>query len=312
MEIKKIGVAGAGTMGSSLAETFAKFGYDVFLFDIYETQLEKAKNLIALHQETEVSEKVVTQAESDKLQSKITYGATMDGFKDVDFLIEAVLERLDVKHGFWQEASRVVREDAVLCSNTSGLSITKIAEVVHKPERFGGMHWINPPHIIPLVEVISGEKTTAEAAQVIYDLARVCEKKPVKVHDAPGFVLNRIQFAIMREALHIVESGITDVAGVDDVMKYGLGLRYACLGPFEVADFGGLDIFRNISSYLFAVLSTADKEFGLLKEHYENGDLGVKSGKGFYDYSDGRDVEVTRARDENYTRLSKLLYPKEK
>ena len=154
------------------------------------------------------------------------------------------------------------------------------------------MHWINPPHIIPLVEVISGDLTNDETAQVIYDVAVKCEKKPVKVHDAPGFVLNRIQFAIMRESLHIVEEGITDVKGVDDVMKYGLGLRYACLGPFEVADFGGLDIFRNISSYLFADLSNADKEFGLLKEHFENNELGVKTQKGFYDYSDGKDVEA--------------------
>lgn len=310
MEIRKIGVAGAGTMGSSLAETFSKFGYEVYLFDIAEKQLEKAKALISLNQETEVSHELVTQEESDHLMSRIQYGTDLEGFKDVDFLIEAILEKIEVKHSFWQEASRVVREDAVLCSNTSGLSISKIAEVVHKPERFGGMHWINPPHIIPLVEVISGEETNPETAQAIYDVAVRCDKKPVKVHDAPGFVLNRIQFAIMREALHIVESGITDVKGVDDVMKYGLGLRYAVLGPFEVADFGGLDIFRNISSYLFADLSTAQREFGLLKENFENGNLGVKTQSGFYDYSDGKDVEAIRNRDEMYTKLHQLLYSK--
>lgn len=310
MEIRKIGVAGAGTMGSSLAETFSKFGYEVYLFDIAEKQLEKAKALISLNQETEVSHELVTQEESDHLMSRIQYGTDLEGFKDVDFLIEAILEKIEVKHSFWQEASRVVREDAVLCSNTSGLSISKIAEVVHKPERFGGMHWINPPHIIPLVEVISGEETHPETAQAIYDVAVRCDKKPVKVHDAPGFVLNRIQFAIMREALHVVESGITDVKGVDDVMKYGLGLRYAVLGPFEVADFGGLDIFRNISSYLFADLSTAQREFGLLKENFENGNLGVKTQSGFYDYSDGKDVEAIRNRDEMYTKLHQLLYAK--
>lgn len=310
MKIRKIGVAGAGTMGSSLAETFAKFGYDVYLYDISENQLEKSKALINLNQETEVSHQQVTHEESETLKNRIQFGTSLEGFKDVDFLIEAILEKIEIKHSFWAEASKIVKPEAVLCSNTSGLSISKIAEVVEKPERFGGMHWINPPHIIPLVEVISGEYTSVEAAQTIYDLAVECEKKPVKVKDAPGFVLNRIQFAIMREALHIVEQGITDVEGVDDVMKYGLGLRYACLGPFEVADFGGLDIFRNISSYLFADLSTQDKEFGLLKEHFENNDLGVKSQKGFYDYSEGKDVEAIRYRDEMYTKLHQLLYSK--
>lgn len=311
MEIKKIGIAGSGTMGSSLAETFAKFGYDVYLYDIADAQLDRAERLIALNQETEVAEGGLTPEKSKELLSRIHYGTDPQGFQDVDFLIEAILEKMEIKHAFWKEASAIVPAHAVLCSNTSGLSITKIAEAVHLPERFGGMHWINPPHIIPLVEVISGEKTSEEAAQVIYDLALACHKKPVKVHDAPGFVLNRIQFAIMREALHIVEEGITSVDGVDDVMKYGLGLRYAVFGPFEVADLGGLDIFRNISSYLFADLSTAKEEFGLLKSHFEAGELGVKSKKGFYDYADGKDMAQIRYRDEMYTKLHKLLYSEE-
>ncbi|ETA81354.1 3-hydroxyacyl-CoA dehydrogenase family protein [Youngiibacter fragilis] len=311
MEVKKIGVAGSGTMGSSLAETFAKFGYEVYLYDIADAQLERAKKLITLNHETEVKEGMLTPENADALLKRISYGSDIQGFKDVDFLIEAILEKIEVKHSFWGEVSKIVPDHAVLCSNTSGLSITRIAEAVNLPERFGGMHWINPPHIIPLVEVISGDKTSEDAAEVIYQLAVKCKKKPVKVHDAPGFVLNRIQFAIMREALNIVQEGITTVDGADDVMKYGLGLRYAVFGPFEVADLGGLDIFRNISSYLFADLSNADKEFGLLKEHFEAGELGVKSKKGFYDYSDGKDMEQIRYRDEMYTKLHKLLYSEE-
>lgn len=307
-EIKNIIIAGAGTMGSSMGETFAKYGYDVVLYDIFPQALEKAKNLIALNQQTEVSEGMVSQEESETLLSKIQYSSDIHCFRKADFVVEAILEKLDVKHKFWEEVSAIVPESAVLCSNTSGLSITKIAEVVINPERFVGMHWINPPHIIPLIEVIQGEKTTDENAKIVYDLAIKVGKKPVIVKDAPGFVLNRIQFAIMRECLHIAEQGITSTKGIDDVMKYGLGLRYACLGPFQVADLGGLDIFHNISSYLFKDLSNADNSFGLLKEAFENNHYGVKNGAGFYDYSDGKDEEAIRYRDMMFTKLAKCLY----
>lgn len=308
MELKRIGIAGAGTMGSSLAETFAKFGYDVFLYDIYPAALERAKNYITLNLETEVKEELQTKEQAEQLLHKITFSNDIQGFADVDFLIEAVLEKIDVKHAFWSEVSRIVRPDALLASNTSGLSITKIAEVIEHPERFAGMHWINPPHIIPLVEVISGAKTSEETAQSIYDISLKVGKKPVKIKDAPGFALNRIQFAILRECLHIVKEGIASVEDTDNVMKYGLGIRYACLGPFEVADLGGLDIFHNISSYLFADLATETDSFYLLKENFEKGNLGVKAKAGFYDYSDGKDQEKIRYRDEMYTKLSKLLY----
>ncbi len=308
MNIKKIGIAGAGTMGSSLAETFAKYNFTVFLYDLYPAALERAKAYIALNQETEVNEGIVSKEESAALQERIHYSTDMQGFHDADFVIEAVLEKLDIKHSFWSQVSRIVRPDALLATNTSGLSITKIAEAVEYPERFGGMHWINPPHIIPLVEVISGEKTKEETAKAIYDLASFVGKKPVLVKDAPGFALNRIQFAILRECLHIAKEGIASVEDIDNVMKYALGIRYACFGPFEVADFGGLDIFHNISSYLFKELATEDDSFHLLKENFEQGRLGVKSKAGFYDYADGKDVEKIKYRDEIYTKLSKLLF----
>ena len=170
------------------------------------------------------------------------------------------------------------------------------------------MHWINPPHIIPLIEVIKGEHTTDENAEAVRDLALKVGKKPVIVKDAPGFVLNRIQLAILRECLYIQERGIASIEAIDDVMKYGLGLRYACFGPFQVSDLGGLDVFQNIASYLFADLSDAKESFGLLKDCVENKHLGVKSGSGFYDYSNGKDDEVIKYRDQMYTKLVKCLY----
>lgn len=307
-KIQHIVIAGAGTMGASMGQIFARFGYDVTLYDLFPAALEKAKNLIALNQKTEVAEGIVTEAQSAELLGRIAYTAEKDCFKTADFVIEAILEKLDVKHSFWAEISELVGEDVVLASNTSGLSITKIAEAVKLPERFGGMHWINPPHIIPLIEVIQGEKTSEETVGVLRDLALAVEKKPVAIKDAPGFALNRIQLAILRECLHIVDEGIAAPEAVDDVMKYGLGLRYACLGPFQVCDLGGLDIFNNIASYLFADLSDKKEPFGMLADRAAKGEFGVKSGKGFYDYSDGKDAALIEYRDAMFTKLAKCLY----
>lgn len=308
---KHISVAGAGTMGASLAQTFALFGYDVKVFDIYETALEKAKRLVDLNQETWIKQGIVTQTQSDDLKKKIVYTNDLQALKNSDFLIEAILENLDIKHKFWKEVSALVRPDAILCSNTSGLSITAIAEAVEHPERFAGMHWMNPPHIIPLIEVIQAKLTSDETIQVVYDFALELKKKPVKVKDAPSFVLNRIQQAILREALYIVQEGIATPEGVDDVMKYALGFRYAAFGPFEICDLGGLDIHNNISKYTLPDLCDAKEPFGLIKDCVDNNNLGVKTGKGFYDYSNGRDAEVIRYRDTMFTKLAKTLFEEE-
>ena len=307
-DVKRIVIAGAGTMGSSMGETFAKYGYDVTLYDIFPSALEKAGNLIRLNQETELAEHVVTPEESAVLLERIRYSEDKACFEGADLVVEAILEKLDVKHAFWAEISALVPEDAILASNTSGLSITAIAEVVKRPERFGGMHWINPPHLIPLIEVIQGKKTDDETAAAIRDMALAVEKKPVIVQDAPGFALNRIQLAVLRECLHIVEQGIATPEAVDDVMKYGLGMRYACLGPFEVCDLGGLDIFYNIASYLFEDLADEKAPFGMLADRFEKGQYGVKTAAGFYDYAGGKDAEKIKYRDRMFTKISKCLF----
>ncbi|MBE6939317.1 MAG: 3-hydroxyacyl-CoA dehydrogenase family protein [Ruminococcaceae bacterium] len=309
--IHTIAIAGSGTMGSSMAETFAKFGYEVILYDIVEAALNKARDLIALHEQTACQDGLSTPEQSQALMSRIRYTTDVETFGQADFVVEAIVEKLEIKHSFWQQVSRLVEDDVVLTSNTSGLSITEIAQVIHLPERFGGMHWINPPHIIPLIEVIRGEQTSQETANIIYDLCLQVEKKPVHVKDAPGFCLNRIQLAILRECLHIAEAGIASPEDIDKVMKYALGVRYACLGPMEVCDHGGLDIFYNIASYLFADLSDAKEPFGLLKEAVENGHYGVKNGRGFYDYSDGKDAEAIQYRDRMYNKVSQCLFGQE-
>ncbi len=310
-EIKNIAIAGAGTMGYSMAQAFAKFGYGVKLYDLFPAALEKAKHLIAINQSAEVEAGNLTAEESAALCSRITFTAEMNDLADTDFLVEAILEKLDVKHSFYRQLSEVVAEDAILCSNTSGLSITKIAEAVKCPERFAGMHWMNPPHIIPLIEIIRGEKTTEETAEIVRQVALELKKKPVVIKDAPSFVLNRLQQAILRESLHIVEQGIASPEAIDDVMKYALGFRYACFGPFETCDLGGLDIHYNISKYTWPDLCDAKEPFGLIQDCIDQNHLGVKNGAGFYDYSDGKDDAVIKHRDEMFLKLSKCLFGEE-
>ncbi len=310
-QIKNIAIAGAGTMGSSMAQAFAKFGYDVKLYDLFPAALEKAQRWIAINQQAEVDAGNLTAEESTALLSRITFVDKLEELADTDFLVEAILEKLDVKHNFYQQLCEVVADDAILCSNTSGLSITKIAEAVKCPERFAGMHWMNPPHIIPLIEIIRGEKTTEETAEVVRQVALTLKKRPVVIKDAPSFVLNRLQQAILRESLHIVEQGIASPEAIDDVMKYALGFRYACFGPFETCDLGGLDIHYNISKYTWPDLCDAKEPFGLIQQCIDENKLGVKNGAGFYDYSDGRAEEVIKHRDDMFLKLSQCLFGEE-
>jgi 3-hydroxybutyryl-CoA dehydrogenase len=162
---------------------------------------------------------------------------------------------------------------------------------------------------VPLVEIILGKHTAEETVEVVREVALSAHKRPVIVRKDPsGFVLNRIQFAILREALHIVESGYASMQDVDDVMKYGLGMRYACIGPFETADLGGLDTFYRIASYLFADLSDAKTVSEILASRYNQGEFGTKSGKGFYDYGNGGAERTIEKRDKNFLKIAKCLY----
>ena len=196
-----------------------------------------------------------------------------------------------------------------MATNTSGLSINALASVVYKPERFIGMHWFNPSHLILLIEIIKGDNTSDEVAKTIYDLSLAIHKKPVIVNKyILGFAANRIQFAILREALYLIENNVVSKEGIDDLMKYGLGFRYACLGPLEVVDFGGVDTFHHISEYLMKDLCDSKDVPKLLDEIYQRGDYGIKTKKGFYDYQDGKDVIKMNERDEKLVKLFNALY----
>ena len=292
MSIQKIGIAGAGTMGYSMADIFAAKGFDVTLWNHRAPTLEKAKTHISVAS-----------------RDKIHYTTQLEDIADSDLIVESVTEDLQIKTDFYDKLSRVVENHTIVATNTSGLAINALAAHVKHPDRFLGMHWFNPPTLILLIEIIKNDHTRQDVAETVRDLSLRIGKKPVIVNkDVFGFAANRLQLAVLREALSMVEQGVVSPEGIDDVMKYGLGFRWACIGPLETVDFGGIDTFYHIAEYLMPDLEDSHAVPALLKEHYDKGELGVKAGKGFYEYSGGKDTAATKARDEKLKKLFDALY----
>ncbi len=308
-DIKKIGIAGAGTMGSGIAQIFARKGYEVVITDIKEEFLENSRKLVSIFNSSLIEEGLMAESEVENTVKNIKYDVDKKVFSDCDVIIEAIIEKMDIKQDFWREVEKIAKSDAIFATNTSGLSITGISQKVENKGRFIGMHFWNPPHIIPLVELIRGDGTSNKTVEILLGLVKKIDKEPVVVQkDSPGFIGNRIQFAVFREALNIVEQGIATFEDVDRAMKYGPGFRYPIIGPLETADLGGLDTFYYISSYLFNDLSDVKEPQEVLKKLMENKELGVKSKKGFYDYSDGKDEEAIKRRDKMFFKMLKHIH----
>ena len=267
MEIKKIGIAGSGIMGSSMARIFAEYGYPVTLYNHQQPRLDRVKESMGA------------------LADRVTFTTELTVLAGNDLIIENLPENADIKHGFYADISPLVSDDTVVATNTSGMSINMLSETMKLPERFVGYHWVNPPHLMPLVEIIKNDHTRDDVAQAIYDVSLSIGKKPVIVKkDVAGFSMNRIQFAVIREALDQVANGVVSVEDMDNVVKYGIGIRWACMGPIESIDFGGLQTQKKIAEYMMPAICDSHEVPALLKEIAEQGGNGIQNGKGFYDY----------------------------
>ena len=298
--IKKIGIIGAGTMGAGVAEIFAQFGYTVILYNRSKAGMQRALERIR-------SNVAPIETETDAAGAKIYTTHDLAELAQVDLISESIAENLEVKQDIFRKLDEICDAKTLFTTNTSGLSISQIATAVSHPERFAGMHYFNPPQIVPAMEIIKGKETSDATCEVLMDLAKQMQKQPILVQkDVPGFVASRLQFAVVREALHLVEEGIASPADIDAVMKHGLGLRWALLGPLEIADLGGLDIFNTVGSYVAKSMSNATDSPKVLQDLVAAGKLGAKTGSGFYDYPPGKASALIAERDEKLLEILKL------
>jgi len=297
-------------MGHGFAQIFAQKGYPVSLYDIDEKILKAALARIGANLDTFIEFGMIREKEKKTTLAKIsTFTSLEAAVGKADFVLEAVPEILELKKEVFAQLDRLAPPHAILASNTSGLSITAMASVTRRPEKTVIVHGINPPTIIPVVEIVRGEKTSDETAGLCYRLLLKLGKKPVRVQkEVPGFLFNRLQLALYREALYCLETGIAAAEDIDTVVKAGYGFRSANLGPLETSDFGGLDTFYRLAQNLFPDLSSARSAPPVLERLVQQGKLGVKTGEGFYAYPPATARKKTRERDKRLLQQLKLFH----
>ena len=281
--IRTIAVLGAGTMGNGIAHVFARSGYNVILRDVETRFLDRATAMIAKNLDREIKNGKIAESDKPKVLARLRATIDMSEIALADFVVEAVPERLDLKLAVLQEADKLLRPEVILASNTSSISVTTLAAATSRPDRFIGMHFMNPVPVMVLVEVIRALQTSDETFHATTALCEKIEKKPVAVNDAPGFVSNRVLLPMINEAAFAVMEGVTTPEGVDAVMK--LGMNHP-MGPLELADFIGLDVCVNILEVLYTGFGDPKyRACPLLRKMVAAGRLGRKSGQGFYSYS---------------------------
>lgn len=298
-DIRRIATLGTGTMGHGVALLCALAGYEVRLYGRSEASLDRGFNGIQAGLDLLLENELIRPEEIGESLRRIrgvtAIAAAADG---ADWVIESLAEDLALKKAIFEELDQVAPPRTILSSNTSGLSPTLLGAATERPDRVLVTHFWNPPHLLPLVEIVRGEKTSEEAVGLAKALVKKLGKKPVEVKkDIPGFVGNRLQFALLREALHIVEEGWARPEDVDAAVKYGFGRRLAVTGPLESADLGGLDVFHSIQSYLNRDLADSSEPSPLLERKVAAGDLGAKTGQGFYDWSTERFERLRKDRE---------------
>ncbi|WP_127581685.1 3-hydroxyacyl-CoA dehydrogenase family protein [Paenibacillus koleovorans] len=289
--MKNITVLGAGTMGLGIARLLASHGMEVNLYDPAIRTTEAANSL---------------QTGYPLLEVSFTLGQAVAA---AELIIEAVPEQLELKRTLFRELEALIQTQAIVASNTSSFTLHELSANLSFSDRMIITHFFNPPEVIPLVELVGSPSTSPHVLDQVASVLRVCGKVPVMLNkDVPGFIANRLQAALMREAIHLVESGVADVEQVDTVVREGLGLRWAFKGPFEIADLGGLDIWAKVTGHLFPELSGSSTAPESILDKVAHGELGTKTGRGFYEYNETS--QTTSPMSENINQL--VAYKKAK
>lgn len=307
--VRTVAVVGAGTMGPGMSAMFASHGFQTRLADIKPEILDRARSTVETVLNVLVGGGLLAATDASRARTRLSYTVdVLEAVAGADFVIEAIPERLDLKQRFFADAEPQVPADAILASNTSGIPITELGRAVQRPERVVGMHWSNPPHLIPVIEIIRGERTSDAAVETTKGVVERLGMIPVLVRrDVPGFVENRILYAIMREALHLLEEAIASPGDIDTITKWGIGYKLAVIGPLELLDMAGLDIYQSVASYLNADLSSRRDVSPLVRQKVAAGQLGIKTGQGLFAYAPERVPELMQRRMRMLLALRKAL-----
>lgn len=288
--MKNIAVIGAGTMGNGIAHTFAQKGFRVNLIDISEKSLEKGMATISGNLDRMITKGTISEEDKQNTLANITtFTSLEEGARGVDLVVEAATENVDLKLNIFRQLDEIAQPETILATNTSSISITQIAAVTQRQDKIIGMHFMNPVPIMKLVEIIRGYNTSDEVTRAIMDLSVKLGKTPVEVNDYPGFVANRILMPMINESIETLYNGVADVEEIDTVMKLGMAHP---MGPLQLADFIGLDVCLSILNVMYDGFKNPKyAPCPLLVNMVAAGKLGVKSGEGFYDYSESKKAE---------------------
>ncbi|TDK55980.1 3-hydroxyacyl-CoA dehydrogenase family protein [Bacillus salipaludis] len=306
--IQQISIIGSGVMGSSIAQSFAASGYSVMIHDLNEELLQKAKKRILENVSLMVEEAGLNEGQKHTVLANIHYTADLEeAVREADFILEAIPEVIEWKWELYEKLERIMKADAIVASNTSTFPISRLMEKATFADRMMITHFFNPGHLVPLVELVKHPQTKEAVVDATMDLIRQIGKSPILLKkEISGFIANRLQTALMREAFYLLKEGVASARDIDTAITAGPGFRWAFTGPIEIADFGGLDTWQRVFENVAPDLDQSVEAPEVIQELVEQGKLGTKSGEGIFPYDDRLVSQKLNERDRNFIKLGKM------